>query len=266
VFLLFPSRKPAVEPDGDVSPAVGPVQQSSLGATLVAAAPRGYIGWIEKQIVLAGRPIGWTASGIVTSKIVLGVVGLLFGLMIVALAEFALKVPIAIAAPLLLFFLPDVRINSRAHDRQTAMRLALPDTLDQMTIAVEAGLGFDAAMAKSARNSTGPLAEEFIRTLQDMSIGRTRRDAFIELERRTDSEDLRRFARAIIQADSYGISIGEVLRVQAAEMRVKRRQRAEEQAMKVAVKMVFPLIFCFLPVIFIVVLTPAIIRVVETFS
>src|SRR5687768_7781590 len=78
VFLLFPSRKPAVEPDGDVTTAVGPVQQSSLGASLVAAAPRGYIGWIEKQIVLAGRPIGWSASGIVKSKIVLGVVGLLF--------------------------------------------------------------------------------------------------------------------------------------------------------------------------------------------
>jgi tight adherence protein C len=266
VFVLFPSRKPIVEPEGDVHPAVGPVQQSSIGARLAAAAPRGYIGWIEKQIVLAGRPVGWSVTGIMTSKIVLAVVGVLFGFMVVALADFALKVPLAVVTPVLLFFLPDVRINSRAHDRQAAMQLALPDSLDQMTIAVEAGLGFDAAMAKSARNSTGPLAEEFIRTLQDMSIGRTRRDAFTELERRTNSEDLRRFARAIIQADSYGISIGEVLRVQAAEMRVKRRQRAEEQAMKVAVKMVFPLIFCFLPVIFIVVLTPAIIRVVETFS
>lgn len=267
VFLLFPSRKPVAEPEGEAPALVPVVQQSSIGATLVAAAPRGYIGWIEKQIVLAGRPIGWSASGIVKSKIVLAVVGVLFAIMLVTLGgTFFLKVPLAIAAPVLLFFLPDVRINSRAHDRQSAMQLALPDTLDQMTIAVEAGLGFDAAMAKSARNSTGPLAEEFIRTLQDMSIGRTRRDAFTELERRTNSEDLRRFARAIIQADSYGISIGEVLRVQAAEMRVKRRQRAEEQAMKVAVKMVFPLIFCFLPVIFIVVLTPAIVRVVETFS
>ena len=108
--------------------------------------------------------------------------------------------------------------------------LALPDTLDQMTIAVEAGLGFDAAMAKAARGGKGPLAEELIRVLQDMSIGRTRRDSFTELERRTNSEDLRRFIRAIIQADAYGVAIGDVLRVQAGEMRLKRRQRAEEQA------------------------------------
>jgi tight adherence protein C len=126
-----------------------------------------------------------------------------------------------------------------------------------MTIAVEAGLGFDAAMAKAARNGKGPLAEELIRALQDMSIGRTRRDAFMELERRTTVEDLRRFIRAVIQADQYGVSIGDVLRVQSGEMRLKRKQRAEEQAMKVSVKILFPLVFCLLPVLFIVLLTPA---------
>ena len=131
------------------------------------------------------------------------------------------KVVLAVAATVLLFFLPDVLINSRAHDRQEAIMLALPDTLDQMTIAVEAGLGFDAAMAKAARGGKGPLAEELIRVLQDMSIGRTRRDSFLELERRTNSEDLRRFIRAIIQADAYGVAIGDVLRVQAGEMRTQ---------------------------------------------
>jgi tight adherence protein C len=99
-----------------------------------------------------------------------------------------------------------------------------------------------------------------------MSIGRTRRESFLALESRTNSEDLRRFVRAIIQADAYGVAIGDVLRVQAGEMRTKRRQRAEEAAQKITVKILFPLIFCLLPVMFIVILTPAVLGIVETFS
>ena len=102
--------------------------------------------------------------------------------------------------------------------------------------------------------------------LQDMSIGRTRRAAFMELERRTDIEDLSRFARAVIQADSYGVAMGDMLRVQSSEMRLKRRQRAEEQAMKMTVKILFPLIFCLLPVLFIVIMTPAVVQIVATFT
>lgn len=267
VFLVFPSQKPAIEEATEEHPTLGRVQQSSFSASLIAAAPRGYIGWIEKQVVYAGRPPGWTVSRIVTWKIVLAVFGIVFGLLFISSGgPNALKVLLVIGGTTLLFFLPDVMINSRAHDRQEAIKYALPDTLDQMTIAVEAGLGFDAAMAKAARNSKGPLSEELIRVLQDMSIGRSRRDAFGELENRTKQEDLRRFIRAIIQADAYGVAIGDVLRVQAGEMRLKRRQRAEEQAMKVTVKIIFPLVFCLLPVLFIVLLTPAALSMIETFS
>jgi pilus assembly protein TadC len=173
---------------------------------------------------------------------------------------------VAVVGLVLALAAPEVILNSRADDRQAAIRLALPDTLDQMTIAVEAGLGFDLAMSKAATGGRGPLAEELIRTLQDMSIGRSRRDSYRELERRTSSEDLRRFIRAIAQADAYGISIADVLRVQASEMRIKRRQRAEEQALKVPVKIIFPLVFCILPVLFIVVLTPAAIGIFKVFS
>jgi len=267
VFFLFPSRKSAAEPSSESTSAIGPVQQSSFSATIIAAAPRGYVGWIEKQVVFAGRPIGWTVQRIVTWKIILALFGVVFGTMFIfSGGPNALKVLLVIAGTVLLFFLPDVMINSRAHDRQQAIKYSLPDTLDQMTIAVEAGLGFDAAMAKAARNSKGPLAEELIRVLQDMSIGRSRRDAFTELEGRTSQEDLRRFIRAVIQADAYGVAIGDVLRVQAAEMRLKRRQRAEEQAMKVTVKIIFPLVFCLLPVLFIVLLTPAALGMIETFT
>ncbi|RXZ72675.1 type II secretion system F family protein [Agromyces albus] len=267
VFVLFPGNRVAEEPVAEIHPTLGPVQRSSLGATLVEAAPHGYTGWLEKQIAFAGRPIGWSPSKIVTWKLVLTAVGGLFGLMFVLVGgPHPLKILLALAGTLLLFFLPDGLINSRAHDRQEAMKRALPDTLDQMTIAVEAGLGFDGAMAKAARNGRGPLAEELIRVLQDMSIGRTRRESFGELERRTNSEDLRRFIRAVIQADAYGVAIGDVLRVQAGEMRLKRRQRAEEQAMKVSVKIIFPLVFCLMPVLFIVLLTPAVIGALDSFS
>ncbi|MFO7691444.1 MAG: type II secretion system F family protein, partial [Cryobacterium sp.] len=121
-------------------------------------------------------------------------------------------------------------------------------------------------MAKAATNGQGPLAEEFIRTLQDMSIGRTRAHAYQSLGERTSSADLRRFTRSIIQADAYGIAIADVLRVQAAEMRLRRRQRAEEKAMKIPVKVLFPLIFCILPVLFIVLLTPAVLNMIDAFA
>jgi pilus assembly protein TadC len=271
VFLLFPGRKPVEESVADpVVEAPQPVtiqSRSSIGATLAAAAPRGYVGWLEKQIVFAGRPQGWSVARIIVWKIVLTIVAILLSLAFVsALGAQPFSIILSTLGTLMAFFLADVVINSRAHDRQQAIQLALPDTLDQMTIAVEAGLGFDSAMAKAARGGEGPLAEELIRVLQDMSIGRTRRDSFVELERRTSSEDLRRFIRAIIQADAYGIAIGDVLRVQAGEMRTKRRQRAEEQAQKVTVKILFPLIFCLLPVMFIVILTPAVIGIIQTFS
>jgi tight adherence protein C len=146
------------------------------------------------------------------------------------------------------------------------MQNALADTLDQMTIAVEAGLGFEAAMAKAATNGKGPLAEEVIRTLQDMSIGRARKDAYQAFGERTSSPDLRRFTRSVVQADTYGISIAAALRVQAAEMRLRRRQRAEERAMRIPVKVLFPLIFCILPVLFIVLLTPAVLSIIKAFA
>lgn len=267
VFLLFPGRRTATDQAVVEHPTLGPVQQGSIGASLVSAAPSGYIAWLEKQLVHAGRPVGWSLNGLVVWKIMLAIGGVLFGLLFVfGTGPQGWKVVLAVGAALMLFFLPDVMINSRAHDRQKAIQLSLPDVLDQMTIAVEAGLGFDAAMAKAARNGKGPLAEELIRVLQDMSIGRTRRDAFMELERRTSVEDLRRFIRAVIQADQYGVSIGDVLRVQAGEMRLKRKQRAEEQAMKVSVKILFPLVFCLLPVLFIVLLTPAAINMMTSFS
>lgn len=245
-------------------------ESRSMSDRIAGAVPTGYYGWIQRQIVYAGRVREWTPGAFLVIKLIVAVVfgfaGFVTIVLGLALIQPALAIGLGVVTILLGLVAPEIVLQSRASDRQRALQLALPDALDQMTIAVEAGLGFDAAMAKTAQNGRGPLAEELIRTIQDMSIGRRRREAYRALEARTKSEDLHRFIRAILQADVYGISIADVLRIQAEEMRVKRRQRAEEKAMSVPVKMVFPLVFCILPVLFIVLLTPAVIGVIEAFS
>jgi tight adherence protein C len=163
------------------------------------------------------------------------------------------------------YFVPDLLLYSRGLERQTAIGLELPDTLDQMLIAVEAGLGFEAAMTRAGENGKGPLADELIRTLQDMRVGMSRKHAYQALSRRTKVPDLNAFIRAVVQADAYGISISAVLRTQAKEMRVKRRQRAEEKAMQIPVKVLFPLMLFILPVLFIAVLGPTVITVMTNF-
>lgn len=264
-FLIGAGRIKTAEA-GIEGTSAGSVQRTSFSESLVKAAPKGYIGWLERQIMYAARPEGWSVTRIFVWKTILVITVVVLGWLFISTGPQPIRFILVFVALILAFFIPDVLINSRAHDRQMAIQRALPDTLDQMTIAVEAGLGFDAAMAKAGRNGRGPMAEELIRTLQDMSIGRTRRDAYAALEQRTNSEDLRRFVRAVQQADAYGVAIADVLRVQAGEMRVKRRQRAEEQAMKIPVKIVFPLVFCILPVLFIVILTPAVIGWIDAFS
>ncbi|HEX7834336.1 MAG TPA: type II secretion system F family protein [Pseudolysinimonas sp.] len=266
IFLAIPS------PSSETAAPVGPSGSSTLGRVrtlaggIAASAPRGYVAWLERQIIYAGKTGHWTVGRIFLIKAILIAVGVTLVILAILARTQPIVVGLSVVFLVLLIIGPEVVVNSRADDRQKAMQLALPDTLDQMTIAVEAGLGFDAAMAKAATNGIGPLSEELVRTLQDMSIGRSRQDAYRALEARTKIDDLRRFIRAIVQADSYGIAIADVLRVQASEMRVKRRQRAEAQAMKVPIKIVFPLVFCILPVLFIVLLTPAVLSIIDAFT
>jgi tight adherence protein C len=161
--------------------------------------------------------------------------------------------------------IPDVLLHGRGAKRQALIALELPNMLDQCLISVEAGLGFETAMARIGKNGKGPLAAEIVRTLQDMQAGRSRKESYIAMSQRVEVPDLRSFVRAIVQADTYGIAIASVLRVQAKQMRVKRRQRAEEKAMKLPVKVLFPLLFCILPALFIVIIGPAAINVMNNF-
>ena len=228
--------------------------------------PRGYVDQLERQLILAGRPEKWSLTRILVSKPVLAFITAVMALFWISSDPQPVRGLLGFLVVILAFFVPDLLLYSRATERQKLISLELPDTLDQMTIAVEAGLGFDSAMAKTSANGSGPLAAELARTLQDMSLGRSRKDAYLTLAERTTSQDLRRFTRAIIQADTYGIAVSGVLRIQAAEMRLKRRQRAEERAMKIPVLVVFPLTVCILPVLFIVLLTPAVLNIVKAFS
>jgi tight adherence protein C len=221
--------------------------------------PSDHADRVRKKLDIAGNPSGWTVDRVTSLKVV-GLVGgaggaLLFSLMLgFGVAPLAAVTGMGAVAG---YFGPDMYLYQKGYDRTAQMQKALPDALDLMVISVEAGLGFDSAMAQVARNTEGPLANEFARVLQEMQIGLGRGNALRALAERSTLADLRSFASAMVQADAFGIPIGQVLRVQSDEIRVKRRQRAEEQAQKVPVKILMPLMACILPCLFIVILGPA---------
>jgi tight adherence protein C len=238
-----------------------------LGARLVTGlTPSGTVARLDRLAARAGRPADWPVPRLVAAKLVLAAVGGGLGLLVISARATPLNVALVVAVVLVAYFVPELLLYSRGQERQDAIGLELADTLDQMTIAVEAGLGFESAMSRAGKNGKGPLAEELVRTLQDIAVGQPRREAYLALADRTAVPDLRRFIGAVLQADAYGVSIADVLRTQAQEMRLKRRQRAEEKAMQIPVKVIFPLILCILPTLFIVLLGPAAIDMMKAFS
>jgi len=150
--------------------------------------------------------------------------------------------------------------------RKANLMHELPDVLDLLTVSVEAGLGFDGALIKLSEKMKGDMVDEFTRMLQEMRIGVPRREALRSLAKRCNTQDVTLFTGALIQADQLGVSIAKVLRIQSVEMRDKRRQRAEEQAMKAPVKMLFPLVFFIFPAILIVLLGPALLQIIGMMS
>lgn len=227
--------------------------------------PPAYVRKLDHLLALAGRPASLPLGRVLAAKPLLGAVGALLGLWFASTPAPMLKL-VGLFVILLGYFIPDLLLYSKGQERQKAMQLELPNTLDQMLISVEAGLGFEGAMARAGENGKGPLAEELVRTLQDMQVGRSRRESYQALSERTSIPELRSFVQAVVQADTYGIAISRVLRIQAKVMRVKRRQRAEEKAMKLPVTILFPLLFFIFPVLFIAILGPAVINAINTFS
>jgi tight adherence protein C len=220
---------------------------------------------LDRKLLLAGSPKGWDVERIVAVRFFLGLV---VPLLYIALSVLTGKLDtLAVAGSCLVSYVglfgPPSLLSARASRRRESIRQELPDTMDLLTISVEAGLGFDAAMGQCISNIKGTLSDELSRVMQEMQLGVARSQAFRNLDARTDVEELKSFVLAMIQADQFGISVSRVLRAQAAQLRVRRRQRAEEKAMKLPVKMIFPLILCVMPSLFVVVIGPGVVRIAQ---
>lgn len=215
---------------------------------------------MEEKINIAGVTATWTVERLITTKLMFGVAGTGIGLWILSQGISLRNIITAVLLSAGSYILPDMSLDRRAKDRGNAIEKELPDILDQMTIGVEAGLGFDAALARVARENEGPVAEEFGRMMQDRQLGMSREEAFGRVAARSASPDLKAFVLALTQADKHGMPLATVLRVQADEMRQKRRVRAEEKALSLPVKLVLPLVVCILPALFTVILGPAVFR------
>lgn len=218
------------------------------------------------KLELAGRPNNWSPAefwGIrVVATVVLGAV--IFLLMTVAQQPFGKRLMLGGGAALVGFVYPQIWINSKVRTRQNAIMRALPDALDLLTICVEAGLGFDSAMGKVNEKWDDPLAQEFGRVIRDIQLGVARKDALRDMDTRMEVTDVTSFVAAIVQTEQLGVSIAKVLRIQSDQMRMRRRQRAEERAQQAPIKMLFPMVFLIFPSIYIVLLGPAVLTVMES--
>ncbi len=230
--------------------------------------PADTITRIRHRLDLAGNPEGWDVDRVVGLKVLGFLLALSLTVSLSMLLELSLVIMLlfSVSCSMAGFSAPNLWIYQKGYDREQQLRKELPDAIDLLTISVEAGLGFDAALARVARNTEGPLGAEFARVLQEMQIGVGRIDAIRAMGERSTVPELRSFVTAMVQADAFGIPIGQVLRVQSSEIRTKRRQRAEQKAQKVPVKILFPLIFCILPTLFVAVLGPAVINILANFA
>ncbi len=244
----------------EVAVPASPRWLSGVGQRL---SPSGTAARLQRRLDIAGNPERWDANRLFAVKALglagLGGLGALIGLHDPSLA--ILTVGLGAVAG---FFLPDLLLYNVGIKRQTLIQRDLPDAMDMLTICVESGLGFDAALARVARNSSGPVAAEFSRVLQEIQIGKSRSQSLRSLAERTTVPELRAFTSAVVQAGELGIPIADVLREQAAEMRMRRRQRAEEKAQQVPVKILFPLIGCLFPALFIIVIGPGAISILHS--
>ena len=244
------------EPTGD------PVRSTTLlgriGQSTRRILPTPMVDGLEVNLLQAGHPGGLDLPRIIGVKVSLALVTAVT-LLVTG------RVVVALIAAALMFFLPDYWVLSVRDKRQRALQADVADTIDQLTICVEAGLAFDAALARVATSSDGPLSEELRRTLSDIRAGVPRAQALHSLADRAQIAEVRQLVGALLQSQKHGVSMADTLRVQSAEIRLKRTQRIEEKAAKLAVKLLFPIVFCFLPVFVIITVVPAVLRIGETF-
>lgn len=232
--------------------------------------PMGYADKVRQKFVHAGIHSPDSVDRFLAAKSVLVPLGIAVGVgnlfihIIPGSGFIRLMVSIFLATAISLY--PDIKLSRQVEERQTSILRSLPDTLDLLTISVEAGLGFEQALDRVIEAVPGPLSDEFTRMLGESRAGASRSDAMRAMDERVNIAELRSFVLAIIQADTFGVSIGRVLRAQSEEMRIKRRQLAQEKAQKAPVKMLIPMVFCIFPALFVVVLGPAALNIRESFG
>jgi tight adherence protein C len=229
---------------------------SGVAAGVLRLMPRTTHSAVTERLLRAGLAQRMSADEFLAAKGLLAFVGAVVGLALGSALGVGVAFVLAVCLAALGVVVPDVVVNNRFKQRRESIQVALPDALDLLAVTVEAGLGFDGALAKLADSMDGPLAEEFALALNEMRIGETRIDALKRMATRVDVRELSTFVRAVVQADRLGMSMGAMLRVQAADVRVRRQLAAEEQAMKTPIKMVFPMIFFIMPAMFIVIVGP----------
>ncbi len=247
--------------------AVGPLVDgvTGLGRRFT---PAGYVEKVRQKLIYAGKPDQAALDRFLAIRVVsIGLAALVFVLLFV-LNILGLSGNLRLMVPglliLALVLLPDSRLNREVEARQHEIQITLPDVMDLLTISVEAGLGFEQAIDRVVNSVPGALSDEFSRMLGETRAGASRSDAMRAMDERCNVPELRSFVMAIIQADQFGVSIGRVLRGQADEMRIKRRQLAQERAQKAPVKMLIPMVFCIFPALFVVVIGPAIMNIRES--
>jgi tight adherence protein C len=240
---------------------IGPLFNSTRRIA-VAFSPTGTVDRLNRMLDRAGNPAAWSIERIMGAKGALLLLGALLGVIGGGLSLRGILIAALLGA--LFFFFPDLALYNAALRRQNQTAKGLAEALDMLTVCVEAGQGFDSALLQVARNVEGPVAGEFARVLSEIQIGKSRADAFAAMGERIPLPTVKNFTSSLVQADRLGIPIASVLRQQTAAMRVARRQQAEEKAQKVTIKILFPVMFCIFPALFVVVLGPGVIRMIET--
>jgi tight adherence protein C len=239
--------------------------RENLARWVLKVNPRASLDSISLKLLGAGVGRRITPTGFLAAKGLMAVFGAFVGVMVSSMAGSATGLLFTVGLAAGGFFAPDYFLNLKARARRERIKADLPDALDLLAVSVEAGLGFDGAIAKITEHMEGPLADEFSLTLGEMRIGESRQDALKRMADRVDAPELSSFTRAIIQADQLGTSLGRILRVQAADSRLRRQAAAEEKAMKAPIKMLFPTVLFIFPSIFLVILGPAFMNLEKVF-
>jgi tight adherence protein C len=235
-----------------------------LGSMLSRSTPGKAREDLANRLELAGRPGNLTPEDFGAVRLVASAVGAGVGLLLGLLLGNAVYLVVSIAiAALVGYFAPVIWLREKVNARRTAIQKALPDAMDLLVIAVDAGLGFDAALARVTSKYKNALTEELAKMLREVSLGRPRVEALDDLGRRSGVEDLHNFIQAVIQSEQFGTGIGKIMRIQADELRRRRRQRAQEKAAQATLKMLLPMVGCIFPTLWIVLLGPAILILMQ---